>query len=139
VKVLSIWGPWAQLIAYGWKDVENRSWSTSFRGPLAIHCSKSGWTNSDADEILGECIAHGLIDGAMAAAITGRLQSDRGKVIAIATVIGCGRSDDHASPWAVPGGRVIELADARLVKPVSMRGHQGMRDLPDDIASQLTS
>src|SRR6266446_8164646 len=31
--------PWATLIALGAKRIETRSWSTSYRGPLAIHAS----------------------------------------------------------------------------------------------------
>lgn len=40
MKCLSIQAPWAEAIALGWKDVENRSWSTDYRGPLLIHCGK---------------------------------------------------------------------------------------------------
>ena len=35
--VLSIKQPWAQLILEGRKDIEVRSWATSYRGPLWIH------------------------------------------------------------------------------------------------------
>src|SRR5260370_42620635 len=31
--------PWATLIALGAKRIETRSWSTPYRGPLAIHPS----------------------------------------------------------------------------------------------------
>lgn len=36
-KALSIKQPWAWAIIEGFKDVENRSWPTSYRGPLFIH------------------------------------------------------------------------------------------------------
>lgn len=36
VKTLTIRQPWAWLIVNGLKDVENRSWSTRYRGPLVI-------------------------------------------------------------------------------------------------------
>ena len=39
MKALSVMQPWATLIALGAKRVETRSWSTSYRGPLAIHPS----------------------------------------------------------------------------------------------------
>jgi hypothetical protein len=35
--VLSVKQPWAQMIIEGRKDVEVRSWSTRYRGPLWIH------------------------------------------------------------------------------------------------------
>jgi len=33
--------PWATLVAIGAKCIETRSWSTSYRGPIAIHAAKS--------------------------------------------------------------------------------------------------
>jgi hypothetical protein len=37
MKTLSIKNPWAYLICSGEKDIENRSWPTSYRGKLLIH------------------------------------------------------------------------------------------------------
>lgn len=41
MKVLSLFQPWSTLVAIGEKEIETRSWSTKYRGPLAIHASKS--------------------------------------------------------------------------------------------------
>jgi hypothetical protein len=46
MKALSVMQPWATLIALGAKRIETRSWSRSYRGPLAIHAS--GRMNRDA-------------------------------------------------------------------------------------------
>lgn len=56
MKVLTLHQPWASLIALGVKTIETRSWTTSYRGPLAIHagasfqgiddeleCEEAGW------------------------------------------------------------------------------------------------
>lgn len=40
MKMLTLWQPWASLIAIGAKAVETRSWATDYRGPLAIHAAK---------------------------------------------------------------------------------------------------
>lgn len=40
IKTLSIRQPWAWLIVQGYKDIENRDWSPSYRGPLLIHAGK---------------------------------------------------------------------------------------------------
>jgi hypothetical protein len=40
MRALSIMQPWAWLIVQGHKDVENRTWSTTFRGPVLIHAGK---------------------------------------------------------------------------------------------------
>jgi activating signal cointegrator 1 len=37
VKILTLTQPWASLVALGAKHIETRSWSTSYRGPIAIH------------------------------------------------------------------------------------------------------
>lgn len=37
MKALSIRQPWAYLIVAGIKPIENRTWLTHHRGPLAIH------------------------------------------------------------------------------------------------------
>lgn len=39
MKALSLLQPWASLVAIGAKRIETRSWSTRYRGPLAIHAS----------------------------------------------------------------------------------------------------
>lgn len=44
MKVLSLWNPWAYLMALGKKQVETRHWTTSYRGLVAIHATRS-WTS----------------------------------------------------------------------------------------------
>ncbi len=53
MKFLTIRQPWASLIAVGAKTIETRPFSTTYRGPLAIHAGKAnppyfwnlgGWT-----------------------------------------------------------------------------------------------
>jgi hypothetical protein len=39
LRVLSVRQPWAWLIVQGYKDIENRTWSTTYRGRLLIHAS----------------------------------------------------------------------------------------------------
>lgn len=40
MRCLSLYEPWASLMSLGVKRVETRSWSTSYRGKVAIHASK---------------------------------------------------------------------------------------------------
>lgn len=42
MKALTLHQPWASLIALGVKTIETRSWSTKYRGPLAIHAGLKG-------------------------------------------------------------------------------------------------
>ena len=41
MRALTICQPYAHLIVIGEKRVENRTWATRYRGPLAIHAGKS--------------------------------------------------------------------------------------------------
>jgi hypothetical protein len=40
MKAISLWQPWASLVVLGAKQIETRSWSTRYRGPLLIHAAK---------------------------------------------------------------------------------------------------
>jgi hypothetical protein len=40
MKVITIKQPWASHIAFGQKRVENRTWRTSYRGPILIHAGR---------------------------------------------------------------------------------------------------
>ena len=38
-RILTVWQPWATLLALGVKRVETRPWSASYRGPVVIHAA----------------------------------------------------------------------------------------------------
>lgn len=54
MKALSIRQPWAWLIIYGGKDIENRSWHTKHRGRFLVHAAK-GMTMAEYDNALAYC------------------------------------------------------------------------------------
>lgn len=41
MKALTLTEPWATLMTFGEKNVETRSWSTKYRGLVAIHAAKA--------------------------------------------------------------------------------------------------
>ncbi|WP_447979061.1 ASCH domain-containing protein [Candidatus Nitrospira bockiana] len=43
MKALTLWQPWASLVAFGEKKYETRAWPTTYRGRLAIHAG-AHWT-----------------------------------------------------------------------------------------------
>jgi hypothetical protein len=56
MEALTLHQPWATAIAEGIKTIETRSWSTSYRGPLAIHAGKrmpASWTTIGPYRIKG--------------------------------------------------------------------------------------
>lgn len=71
-KGLTFIQPWASAIAFAGKDIENRTWRTHYRGPLAIHAG--GKLNHDNLQELRRTVRGGekrplmdLINGAGAA------------------------------------------------------------------------
>lgn len=48
MKAISIHQPWAWLIVEGYKDIENRTWLTAYRGPVLIH---AGLTRADPEDV----------------------------------------------------------------------------------------
>jgi activating signal cointegrator 1 len=63
VKAITVRQPWATLIAMGAKHYETRFWSTSYRGPLAIHASSAFPSEARAlcvdDELFRETLNQG--------------------------------------------------------------------------------
>ena len=47
MKLITLWEPWATLMATGAKKIETRHWSTEFRGTVAIHAAKGGLSKEE--------------------------------------------------------------------------------------------
>lgn len=43
MKTITIKQPWASLICSGIKDIENRTWTTKFRGRVLVHSAAKSW------------------------------------------------------------------------------------------------
>lgn len=91
ITALSIRQPWAWLIMHAGKDIENRSWSTNYRGWFAIHAA-SGMTLREYYEarIFVSRIRPDLDFPAFKAL-------DRGGIVGKARITGCVRESE--SPW----------------------------------------
>ena len=50
MKVIVIRQPWAWLIVHGFKDIENRTWATRYRGTLLIQASAGRPTKRKLEE-----------------------------------------------------------------------------------------
>lgn len=111
MKALSVKQPWAYLLVAGLKDVENRSWSTSYRGTLLIHAS----LRPD----------HGAVRLLRSGLLAGRAQLDCGSLIGavqLVDVIKTSRSD-----WAEKGCYHWLIEEPELFEePIPMRGALGL-------------
>lgn len=123
MKALTIRQPWAGSIFELGKDVENRSWTTVYRGPLLIHAGSAMWgSNRRIKELKKDEPAW------QAGAILG--------VVELVDVV-----RNYPSAWAMAGQCwhwVLE--DPQLFEnPVSMNGAMGLWDveLTDELLDLL--
>lgn len=134
MKALSVRQPWAWAIAKGYKPVENRTWSTQYRGPLAIHAGQR-WDDS-GDEALrfgvhtlraqGHPVPHILKDELPL--------SGTGVVIATVDLVDICGDGVHGicecGPWAASGQMHWRLENARpLANPLAAKGRLGVFDV----------
>ena len=88
MRALSVRPPWAWAIAHAKKRIENRSWPTSYRGPLAIHASQN-FSRSETAEL--ERIVGRKVDPALFI---------RGAFVALADLVDVVAADSvDPSPW----------------------------------------
>lgn len=123
MKAICIHQPWAWLIVSGIKDVENRGWATSYRGPLLIHAGK----HSDREAM--EMISQWAEEDGFKAPAPADLHT--GGIVGVATLIDvvC----DSRSIWAGRGKKHWVLSDARRLPFVPWKGQQGLFDIPYDL------
>lgn len=62
MKAISIRQPWAWLIVNGFKDIENRSWRTKYRGPVLIHASAAKPSMDDYGAVIDILLKNRLYD-----------------------------------------------------------------------------
>jgi hypothetical protein len=65
MRCLTLWQPWASLVAYREKRYETRSWTTNYRGEIAIHAG-ARWSREvleicRSSPFLGLLLKHRLI------------------------------------------------------------------------------
>lgn len=90
LPALSIRQPWCWLILNGGKDVENRDWTTNYRGPLLIHAGKQADENAKSIALLRE-YAPERLDACM------RADYPLGGIVGRATLVDVVTSS--TSPW----------------------------------------
>jgi hypothetical protein len=92
MKAITIWQPWASLLACGAKKYETRSWKTDYRGPIAIHVAKK-----DIHSILGDIPYDTILPMfdnlskwmGIESGVADRLEQTQGCIIATAELVNC--------------------------------------------------
>lgn len=124
VRALSIRQPWAWAVLSAGKDVENRTWSTPYRGLLAVHAAKTVDTTAVAFlRSCGVAVPDDLATGALLGTVR---------------LVGCMDSAD--SVWAEPGRWHWQLTDpTRLPRPVPYRGALGLFPVPGHLLGAVAA
>lgn len=142
MRILTVRQPWAWAIIHGGKDVENRVWGTTYRGPVAIHVAgkyaEAGLDLEALDDACDRwCDENGCANHPWFSSV--------GKIIGVVDLV-----DSHmcfnaltafegCSPWAEIDRRHLVLANPRpLPKPLPYKGALGLRELPDYVGDFLT-
>lgn len=136
MKAISLWEPWATAMALNLKRNETRSWSTNYRGDLAICAAKRPMTGDERyiwDEFIQPCFPNELVQ--------------YGCVLCIVNVIDCLKTESIIEKVSAAeydlgnyeSGRFAWVTDncRRLIKPVPIKGTQGFFNLPPDIEQQV--
>jgi hypothetical protein len=142
VKIISVRQPWAWLLFHG-KDIENRTWRTSYRGPLLIHASQA--MEEDDFPMQRQWIETcGLV-------IPDDSDLPRGAIVGSATLTDVhdwasppytgfvpGQVKYSPSPW-FEGPYGFHMADAvEFAEPIPCRGQLGLRDISDALAARVS-
>lgn len=115
---LSIRQPWAWLIVHGYKDIENRTWATKFRGRFLVHASQ-GMSRSEYLEALS-FVAQETTGLRLSFPTFDELATQRGGIVGEAEIVGC--TKDSSSAWFCgPYGFEIRNAKPRAFVPCKGR------------------
>ena len=116
MKIITIRQPWAHLIARGSKNIENRTWQTSYRGPVLIHASLN------INRAL--CRKYRLSPDSL----------ERGGIVGIARIVDC--VSKHPSRWFFgPYGFVLQKR--RPLPFVKWKGSLGLREAPTKLLRRI--
>ncbi len=126
MRALSIRQPWAWLIIYAGKNIENRSWKTKFRGRVLIHAAMGGTQASFAEAGRFAVAAGASFPHREAAGWS--VSTTRGGIIGSVEIVDCVTSS--SSPWWMgPVGFV--LANPQPLPFLPCRGRLGFFDVPE--------
>jgi activating signal cointegrator 1 len=153
VKIISLWQPWASLIAYELKQYETRSWSTPYRGTLVIHAAKRAMTIEDK-EVWNSAVWVACDNKYVEGKFPNVEDLPLGAIVAIADLTHGGlfmgnSNGDHGidigsitqleymcGNWA-PRRYAWRLENVKRVASFPYKGGQSIRDLPTDVFLQL--
>jgi len=121
---LTVLQPWADAI-FGPKRYENRSWGTSYRGPLLIHAGRSRRLMQSGSEFL---YSLGLL-------VPDESDLAFGALVGRVELVDCLPIEkiQRMDPFAEGPYCFVLEKPRRLLKPILLRGYQGFFGVPDEV------
>lgn len=163
MKAISLWQPWATLMALGEKWIETRHWPTKYRGDLLIHAAKRH-SQEQIDYCLSEpcrsiLAKHGIKPEMRDVASFHADQLPLGCIVAARYLVDCRPVRDRVCSWRAVWNETREIYWAlppaepelsfgnyevgrfgwrmvegfRFEMPIPYRGAQGFFDVPDEL------
>lgn len=122
-RALTVRRPWAGLLVAGVKPVENRGWTTTYRGPLFIHA--------------GQAWVHAGQQLAAEQGITVTCDEPTGYIGAV-RLVDIHPAADCCAPWGEPDGYHWTVVEPiRFEQPISGKGRLGLFRVPADVLDQI--
>lgn len=127
-KCLSIRPAWAWMIIYlqapRWKDVENRTWSTEYRGPLLIHASQ-GLTREEYHDACQAALSAGKATPAQLPTFES-VGEIRGTLIGAVSLVDVAEPERLVSPWHQSNSYGWHIGERVAFRPRALPGKLGL-------------
>ncbi|MEQ6306661.1 ASCH domain-containing protein [Delftia acidovorans] len=124
IPALSIRQPWAWLIVHGHKDIENRDWSTPFRGQLLVHAGLT-MTSAYYDQVTEELGNAGMLP---ADGLPSYEDLPRGGLVGWTCIVDC--VEHSTSKWKQEGSFGFVLRGSRPMPFVPWKGRLQFFNVP---------
>jgi len=123
---LSIRQPWAWLIVNGHKNIENRDWSTVFRGRFLVHAGQT-MTRPQYEDVVTQLLLANIL---LSVPSFEDLRAQCGGFVGWSRVTDCVR--EHPSQWKQPDSYGFVLADSMPIPFVPWKGRLGWFNVPEE-------
>lgn len=130
MKALSVRAPWWWAILHG-KPVENRDWSTNFRGLVWLHASKS-WKKAEIAEDWESVRFMAEQDGIVIPAIADEaMRAAGGCLVGSVLIVDCVTA--HPSAFFMGQYGFVLQNPIPLATPIPLKGALGFFDVPEGL------
>lgn len=142
MKAISLWQPWASLIAIGAKKYETRSFVPHYRGPLLICAAKGGLPKRELFDILAQRPFQGALNPKSLSLSVLYSRLPFGAALCVVDLVDCIRTENLIEDYRADlpfgdfsyGRFAWKLENVRAFKePFPVKGKQGLFEVDDSL------